>query len=888
VKVIKPQKLGLLHRVFENDGRCYFVVSIFLCSPFGAPRDLISEVALWKMVGDELMAEGGVLDEGFSKKRGEVLVTGKCFTPGGKPAAVSFVRVELGGVNKRLAVLGDRRFKLSVPTEPEPFTEMPVDWAHAYGGPGFDKNPLGKGFAPVDTEAGKVHALPNIELPGRLIVSPSDRPEPAGFSAYDLTWPQRFSKVGTYDQRWLETRFPGIAADMDLSFYNTAPPDQWIEGYFKGDEAFVVENMHPARSRLEGRLPGLACRAFIEQERPGAEPAFREIAMRIDTVRLFPHRERAVLVYRGMVEIAADDAADVRCLLIACDDPAAPRTADHYRAVMNARREKDRGGKKAISDVELMPEGLGKPPRSREDNDVAHLLPTDQPMRENMRRRQEAEREKARAELEAKGLDPAAFGLDGPPPDDPYGPLPPDDDVDAQIEYAEKVDAALAAEQKAAEEKRKQKVEETRAAYAERKLDYDALAEKARKDAAGPPKFTAVGHLAQMRDLCALAREGGAPLPELEAKLEDPEYKKELENQEAQLRRMYRTGAHRQHPVEELSREASEGTRAELLAAKIASVALPERDFCGADLSGLDLSGIDLRDVFLESANLEGTILTGANLREAVLAHARLKGTDLSGANLEGANLGGATLDGANLAKADLRGAILSLASIERTSFQGARLERAQFMEARFGKDVDLSGIQAPRIVVLRVDLQGIRLAGADLTQATFAELSLAGADLSGANLDRANFVSVNASRASFRGARLEGAQFVQETSLEEADLSEARMPKANLRGARMRAAKLGRADMTGADLSSADLTGGNLYQAKARGALFIKTNLTGAGMISIDLLSGILQKANLSGTDLTGANLFRADLAKVRVDGRTKIGQTNMKQARVLPRSKS
>jgi uncharacterized protein YjbI with pentapeptide repeats len=49
-----------------------------------------------------------------------------------------------------------------------------------------------------------------------------------------------------------------------------------------------------------------------------------------------------------------------------------------------------------------------------------------------------------------------------------------------------------------------------------------------------------------------------------------------------------------------------------------------------------------------------------------------------------------------------------------------------------------------------------------------------------------------------------------------------------------------------------------------------------------------MMQKAILRGTDLTGANLFRVDLSKVRVDGRTKIGETNMKQARVLPRSKA
>ncbi|HRI68611.1 MAG TPA: DUF2169 domain-containing protein, partial [Polyangium sp.] len=154
MKVIKPLKLGLLHRVFENDQRCYFVVTIFLYFDVDEPKKLMGEVGMWKLVSDELGPEGGILDEGNSKTSGEVLVTGRCYAPGGKPTQVSFVRVKMANVDKRLAVLGDRRYKLGVPTVPEPFTEMPVDWAHAFGGEGYDKNPHGKGFAPVTTPEG--------------------------------------------------------------------------------------------------------------------------------------------------------------------------------------------------------------------------------------------------------------------------------------------------------------------------------------------------------------------------------------------------------------------------------------------------------------------------------------------------------------------------------------------------------------------------------------------------------------------------------------------------------------------------------------------------------------------------------------------------------------
>src|SRR5262249_12836720 len=159
-----------------------------------------------------------------------------------------------------------------------------------------------KGVAALRTDRGEVHPLPNVELATSLVQSPRDRPAPAGFGAYDLTWPQRFSKIGTYDDEWFRTRFPGIAKDMHPTFFNVAPEDQWIEGYFGSDEVFSIENMHLQNRKIEGTLPKLSVRAFINQRVPDGE-ALREIRTRIDTVYFFPNALRGVLVYRGMAEV---------------------------------------------------------------------------------------------------------------------------------------------------------------------------------------------------------------------------------------------------------------------------------------------------------------------------------------------------------------------------------------------------------------------------------------------------------------------------------------------------------------------------------------------------------------------------------------------------------
>ncbi len=144
MKVVKPAKLPVLHRVVELGRRPYFHVAGILAFPLSRPRALCDELTFWQTAAAAL-GEGGVFDEGFAKARGELFVCGSFFAPPGKPVTASFVRARLGNIDKRLAVVGNRTWRNQVPTEPEPFTTMPIDWAHAFGGVGFDRNPYGKG-----------------------------------------------------------------------------------------------------------------------------------------------------------------------------------------------------------------------------------------------------------------------------------------------------------------------------------------------------------------------------------------------------------------------------------------------------------------------------------------------------------------------------------------------------------------------------------------------------------------------------------------------------------------------------------------------------------------------------------------------------------------------
>jgi hypothetical protein len=54
MKVIKPQRLGLLTRPFEVADGCRLSVGLLAFVGFDAPRALLSEVGLWKFAAQEL------------------------------------------------------------------------------------------------------------------------------------------------------------------------------------------------------------------------------------------------------------------------------------------------------------------------------------------------------------------------------------------------------------------------------------------------------------------------------------------------------------------------------------------------------------------------------------------------------------------------------------------------------------------------------------------------------------------------------------------------------------------------------------------------------------------------------------------------------------------
>lgn len=195
----------------------------------------------------------------------------------------------------------------------------------------------------------------------------------------------------------------------------------------------------------------------------------------------------------------------------------------------------------------------------------------------------------------------------------------------------------------------------------------------------------------------------------------------------------------------------------------------------------------------------------------------------------------------------------------------------------------------------LRLDLNGIRLAGADLSSIDLTHASLVAADLRGADLSRANLNQANLHRAHLADANL-ARVWAQDAFLGEADLARANLNRANASGADFIRAALAnsnfaRVDLRDARLDNANLTDASflrarLHGARLWGAIAVRVNFTRAildgaslmdarlvqanfgraQLVEADLSGSVLTRANFTNANLTRADLSKADLSQVRL----------------------
>lgn len=885
MRIIKPQRLAVLHRTFEMTGRFYFVPTVMVCFDIGEPDVPLHEVVMW-IAATASLGPQGAMDEGMRKGRAEVLVAGNAHPVGGVAATACQVRLAVGPdddpwIDKRLYVVGDRHWETTGPSKPEPFTAMSTNWSHAFGGEDYALNVAGKGLAPIERDDKTVHELPNVEDPKRLMKSKDDRPKPAGFGPLDLRHPDRRKHAGTYGQRWLDKHAPGLAEDFDFRCFNVAPEDQRLEREaFAGGERFVVENMHPDRPVIEGRMPTLVPRAWWTKT-GDATRTLREIALRCDTLFVLPNQAMAVAMYRGVTEVTEDDAADIAELLVAAESPNEKKQAAHYDKALLNRLEGEMRALYGLQDADLLPPlpegtdpmGLDRLPWPEE------LHHQHNAMVDNQKRKVEAERQKAVSEAEAAGHDPSA--LPGPlPTHDPHAPLDPEKLAEQVADAKEQAERA----KREGEEKKAAMEVEARAQAEAAGVDYDKMQKQALAAMSGPPKFRAEDELARLDELAAVLRKNDAQIPSVEAHLASDKMRQRLLKVEAAQVAVYRMNAHLMPGALPLDDAASVAIRDRIHAGVKAGESFRDADFTGANLRGMDLSGANMAGAFFEGANLSGVIAKGADFSDAVLSRADLTDADLEGSRLVAANLGGAKLYRTRLASCEMTRAVLSEAHLEEAVLDGAVLDQAFVLGTVF-QATSLRGIRAERVVFYDLDLSGLDCAGAQLTDCTILKTRLVKTNFAGARISGGAMIEVDASGACFDDVEGLKLRIVHQSRLPRATFRRARLVEANFRGTDLENADFEGASIEGGDLSEARLAGANFERVRAARVMAVRTDFRGASLYGADLREGVLQKAVLASADLSQTNLFRADLLRIHTDGKTKLEGARMKNMRFKER---
>jgi hypothetical protein len=251
------------------------------------------------------------------KPRADVTVVGRAFAPPNELARSVVARVQVGSVDKKIEVCGERYINRRGQLRAEAhFSKMHIGYERAAGGPD-SVNPVGLNLSAEPDDKGRVY-LPNIQVVGQVIGGRGSEMKPTGFGPISSNWPTRrallrakLSDSWTGD-RWLDERFP---EDWNWSYFNVGPMDQQLDE-IHCDEKILIEHLHPDEAKLEMQLPGIRPVVFLEH-RNNAEV----VPVRGDTLWIDTNRLKQTVTWRGQISLADVD-EEVR-VFVAMADPGA-------------------------------------------------------------------------------------------------------------------------------------------------------------------------------------------------------------------------------------------------------------------------------------------------------------------------------------------------------------------------------------------------------------------------------------------------------------------------------------------------------------------------------------------------------------------------------------
>lgn len=268
----------------------------------------------------------------------DVILIGKAHVPGGRKTSHLDIGLQAGETRKIARVFGDRKVYVTASglafSDPEPFSEMPLDHSRAYGGSDvksddgvtyvYPRNPVGKGFLVKDHPAAVQDlVLPNLEHPQRLLTpqtlalrkfeSWKNAPEPWAFGYQNKNFHPRYTLSGLAPDQWAQAetdrqrnlaKAPEVGAKgapipagtppmLNPQFFNGASKGLALPT-LRGNEAFKLAHLDPAFPQFAFSLPGTRPTAWLDV---GEGP--EDMAMALHTVVIYKETNQVTLVWRG-------------------------------------------------------------------------------------------------------------------------------------------------------------------------------------------------------------------------------------------------------------------------------------------------------------------------------------------------------------------------------------------------------------------------------------------------------------------------------------------------------------------------------------------------------------------------------------------------------------
>lgn len=873
MRTVKPLRVGVLTRPYGYLEQSRLGVMAYTLIDFNGPEPrLVPEAEITTHLLPTMDCHG-ILDLILPKTRPEFLVSGAAYTAHQQNKTQCAVRVKVADKEKSLLVFGDRYWLDHRISDPQPFEQMPIVWANAFGGAGFDENPEGKGIGRQLINGVWTTPLPNIEIPTAQISSINQRPKPAGFSPVMINRPRRYKHVGNFSDIWMKTDIAGFFPDMNTRLFSAAEADQrWTDKEsLPVGCAFSVWNMHPEQPCWTGTIPNWIARCFVtRQNRQGSE-AFLEVDLKPTTIWLLPGIKHAIMMYHGSVAVAQTYAEDVLAIVAAIELPGQPREKAWYKEIFERRSDLETGALYALRDKDLVPKSIIGDWHDTRPVDTGLLL-------ENAGKREQRIRAEMGSKISGTGLDSSKIMPEFTGPQFPISGeyLPELHDRMQRLQHA--------SEQQIGEEK-----ERIKKALAENPDTDPVLFEKMQDVVDGKIPDSAAEDLKQaMQRLEQLQadmerqwqeehqtdRIGAAGLPDRE----------QIHQTMQQMKKINLYSAHFLPQGIAVSQHICNQKRDLVLERLRRGMDLRELDLSGANLTGLTLTAADLTGSDMSGANLTDATLDGANCSRVLLTRSKIENTSLRNALFRETNLGATSPS-----RADFTGAQLSAMVLQHSTFSNCNFENSSWDEVVQTTSAAFSNCRFDSATVNKTIFTECRFANSSFARGKFSQVAFQVNTLENITFENAalisiTFVASTLRNVNFMHARIEGASFTYKLNIDTCSFQGAKIKNSSFNRTVLNTVDFSDAVMLHCDLSAATLHGANFAAVKATGSIFRRTDLRLARFVAADLTGCNFQQADMRGTDLRRANLCTADVSETWLDDTSHTQGAFLKYTKLYP----